>query len=181
MAEDKLPTYKGWTSVCSVAPPTGPPAAAPCPTVSVSPCRNTAPATESINQQAPPFVELNLYSDTAAAAAPLGAPVKGLAQLVDPILPDFVKPAVESTGTSVVWTFQTTKPGLVMWRLVEQVTRVIASGLVAVGDASLAYTVPVSRKCSGQQLVPGTAYALWYNMTDIYGTETDVSILKITL
>lgn len=183
VAEDKLPTYKGWTSKCSMTPPAGTPVAqaTSCPIVSISPCDNTPPASESVNRQAPPFTALDLYTEAAAASAPLGAPVKGVAQLVDPVAPGFVEPAVTSTGTSVLWTFQTTKPGLVQWRLVEQVTHVIANGLMAVTDASLTYTVPVSRKCSGEQLVPGTAYALWYNMTDIYGTMTDVSILKITL
>jgi hypothetical protein len=122
-----------------------------------------------------------MYTDAAIAAVPAGRPVKGVAQLIDPVLPGFMSPALASTGTSVVWTVQTTKPGLVMWRLVEQVTHVIASGFMAVADSALTYTVPISRKCSGQQLVPGTAYALWFNMTDIYGTQTDVSILKITL
>lgn len=164
-------------------PPAAPsgPQAAPCPAVSINPCDNTPPASELLNRQAPPFAALDLYSEAAAAAAPLGAPVKGVARLIDPVTPGFVDPAVSSTGTSVVWTFKTTKPGLVQWRLVEQVTRVIANGLMAVADASLVYTVPVSRKCSGQQLVPGTAYALWYNMTDVYGAQTDVSILKVTL
>lgn len=179
VAEDKLPTYKGWTSVCSMPPPTGTPA--PCPAVSIGRCRNTPPAVESVNRQAPPFTGLDLYTDAAASTAPLGSPIKGVARLVDPVQPGFVAPTVVSTGTSVVWTFQTTKPGLVQWRLVEQVTHVVANGLMAVTDASLTYTVPISRKCSGQQLVPATAYALWYNMTDIYGTQTDVSILKVTL
>lgn len=164
-------------------PPAASPAAqaAPCPVVSISACDNTPPVSESVNRQVPPFVALDLYADAAAAAAPLGSPVKGIAQLVDPIQPGFVGPAVTSAGTSVVWTFQTTKSGLVQWRLVEQVTHVIANGLMAVTDASLTYTVPVRRKFNGQLLVPGTAYALWYTMTDIYGTQTDVSILKITL
>jgi hypothetical protein len=183
VAEDRLPTYKGWTSRCSMLPPAATPAAqaVPCPLVSISPCDNTPPVSESVNRQAPPFAALDLYADAAAAGAPLGAPIKGIAQLMDPIQPGFVGPALTSVTTSVVWTFQTTKPGLVQWRLVEQVTHVIANGLMAVTDASLTYTVPVSRKCNGQQLIPGTAYALWYNMTDIYGTMTDVSILKITL
>lgn len=161
----------------------------PCPAVTVSPCTNIPPAAESVNRQAAPFVAVDLYSEAAggvaaavaAAAVTQGSPLKGVAQLVDSVQPGFVAPAVASTGTSVVWTFQTTKPGLVQWRLVEQVTQVVANGLLAVADASLTYTVPVSRKCSGQQLAAGTAYALWYNMTDIYGTQTDVSILKVTL
>lgn len=193
VAEDQLPTYKGWTSVCSMPPP--PPAGPgaqpkPCPAVHTGRCTNTAPPSESVNRQAPPFAAVNLAAAGAGAGAgagipvqgiPAGMPVKGLVQLVDPVAPDFVSPAVESTGTSVVWTFRTTKPGLVQWRLVEQVTRVIANGLLAVVDPAQTLTLPISRKCSGDQLVPGTAYALWYNMTDIYGTMTDVSILKITL
>jgi len=183
-AEDKLPTFKGWTSSCYMQPPAVPAAntPSPCPVVSISPCRNTPPAAESVNRQSPPYTALDLYTDAAAAAAPVGSPVKGVARLVDPVQPGFASSVVASpTGTSVVWTFQTTKPGLVQWRLVEQVTQVIANGLLAVADASLTYTVPISRKCSGQQLTSGTAYALWYNMTDEYGTQTDVSILKITL
>lgn len=183
-AEDKLPTFKGWTSSCSMQPPAIPAVTtpSPCPVVSVSPCRNTPPAAESVNRQSPPYTALDLYTDAAAAAAPVGSPVKGVARLIDPVQPGFASSAVASpTGSSVVWTFQTTKPGLVQWRLVEQVTQVIANGLLAVADASLTYTVPISRKCSGQQLTSGTAYALWYNMTDAYGTQTDVSILKITL
>jgi hypothetical protein len=162
--------------------PRAPEQRSPCPAVHVGRCTNTPPAAESVNRQAPPFADVNLLvGSSQAASIPAGQPVKGVASLVDPIAPGFVAPAVASTGTAVVWTFGVTKPGLVQWRLVEQVTRVIASGLLAVVDASRTLTLPISRKCSGEQLVVGTSYALWHNMTDVYGSATDVSILKVTL
>jgi hypothetical protein len=161
-------------------PPVPAPPAGPCPAVHIGRCTNTPPPTESVNRQAPPYADVALAASP-QAPIPARSPIKGVAALVDPVEPGFVDAAVESTGSSVVWSFRTTKPGLVQWRLVEQVTHVIAKGLLAVVDASQALSVPVSRKCSGDQLVPGTAYALWYNMTDIYGAATDVSILKITL
>lgn len=166
-----------------MVPPAAATAPTPCPSVSISTCRNTPPAVESVNSQAPPFAPLDLYSEAAPAAAPLGAPIKGIAQLVDPIFPAFVTPTVQSSGTSVVFSFQTSKPGLVQWRLVQQVTQVIAFGLEVVPDASLRQVVTVSRQCSGGQLVPGTEYAMWFNMTDIYGTRSkpEYSILQVTL
>jgi hypothetical protein len=178
LAEDNLPTYKGWSSSCSmpIATPAPP---SPCARVTIGRCVNTPPAAEQVNQQLPPFAPAEL-SDAAAAGPPL-QPVKGVITVTDPVAAGFVQASINSTAASLVFTFQTAKPGLVQWRLVEQVTVEIANGFVAVRDASSTQQVAVSRKCNGQQLVPGTAYAMWYNMTDVYGRTTDISILKVVM
>jgi hypothetical protein len=178
LAEDNLPTYKGWTSNCSM-PVAAPAPPSPCARVTIGRCINTPPASEQVNQQLPPFAPVDL-ADAAAAGPPL-QPVKGVLTITDPVAAGFVQASINSTGNSLVFTFQTTKPGLVQWRLVELVTVEIANGFVAVRDASATQQVAVSRKCNGQQLVPGTAYAMWYNMTDVYGHTTDISILKVVM
>lgn len=178
LAEDNLPTYKGWSSNCSMPLP-DPEPPGPCARVTIGRCINTPPAAEQVNQQAPPFAAVDLSN--AAAAGPQLQPVKGVITVTDPVAAGFVQASINSTGASLVFTFQTSKPGLVQWRLVEQVTVEIANGYVAVPDASAEQQVAVSRKCNGQQLVPGTAYAMWYNMTDVYGHTTDISILKVVM
>ncbi|KAF6259840.1 hypothetical protein COO60DRAFT_964595 [Scenedesmus sp. NREL 46B-D3] len=178
LAEDNLPTYKGWTSNCSM-PIADPAPPGPCARVTVGRCINTPPAAEQVNQQLPPFAAVDL-SQAAAAGPPL-QPLKGVINVTDPVAAAFVHASINTTGASLLFKFQTTKPGLVQWRLVEQVTVEIANGYVAVRDASATQQVAVSRKCNGQQLVPGTAYAMWYNMTDVYGHTTDISILKVVM
>eukprot|EP00882_Tetradesmus_deserticola_P016130 GHRQ01017208.1.p1 GENE.GHRQ01017208.1~~GHRQ01017208.1.p1 ORF type:complete len:266 (-),score=55.56 GHRQ01017208.1:285-1082(-) len=178
LAEDNLPTYKGWTSSCSMpivaaAPP------GPCARITVGRCINTPPAAEQVNQQAPPFAAVDL-SNAAAAGPPL-QPLKGVITVTDPVAAGFAQASINTTGASLVFRFQTTKPGLVQWRLVEQVTVEVANGYVPVRDPSAAQQVAVSRKCNGQQLVLGTAYAMWFNMTDVYGRTTDISILKVVM
>lgn len=179
LAEDNLPTYKGWKSACSMpvvdqaTPPT------PCAQVTIGRCTNTPPAAEQVNQQAPPYVGIDLYAS--AASGPAQQPVKGVIDVQDPVAAAFVQASINSTGSSIVFAFQTSKPGLVLWRLVEQVKVEIANGYVPVRDASLQHEVAVSRKCSGEQLMPGTSYAMWYNMTDVYGKQTDINILKVVL
>jgi hypothetical protein len=178
LAEDNLPTYKGWTSNCSMPLP-NPAPPGPCARVTISRCINTPPAAEQANQQVPPFAAVDM--NNAAAAGPLLQPVKGVITVTDPVAAGFAQASLNSTGASLVFSFQTTKPGLVQWRLVEQVTVEIANGYVAVRDASAVLQVAVSRKCNGQQLALGTAYAMWYNMTDVYGHTTDISILKVIM
>lgn len=181
VAEDDLPTYKGWTSSCSMptVPQNTPPT--PCAPVTISYCNNTPPAVETVNKQALPFAPVDLYTSSSAAAAPAMAPLKGTITVVDSVPAGFQQAVLNSTGSSLIFTFQTSKIGLVMWRLVEQVTVEIANGYVAVRDSSVVHTVKMDRKCSGVPLVSGTAYALWYNMTDIYGSTTDINILRINL
>jgi hypothetical protein len=147
--------------------------------VTIGRCINTPPSAEQVNQQVPPFATVDMSN--AAAAGPPSQPVKGVITVTDPVTAGFAQASINSTGASLVFTFQTTKPGLVQWRLVEQVTVEIANGYVAVRDATAVQQVAVSRKCNGQQLVPGTAYAMWYNMTDVYGHTTDISILKVVM
>eukprot|EP00878_Enallax_costatus_P024605 GHUV01026275.1.p1 GENE.GHUV01026275.1~~GHUV01026275.1.p1 ORF type:complete len:221 (+),score=49.14 GHUV01026275.1:208-870(+) len=181
VAEDNLPTYKGWISSCSMPVVSQNTLPTPCAAVTVGRCNNTPPAVETVNQQALPYAGVDMYPPGSAAAAPPRSPVKGVITVVDTVPAGFQQAYVNSTGSAVVFTFQTSKIGLVMWRLVEQVVVEIANGYVAVRDSSVINTVKVDRKCSGVPLVSGTAYALWFNMTDIYGSTTDINILQIKL
>eukprot|EP00879_Flechtneria_rotunda_P000373 GHRR01000465.1.p1 GENE.GHRR01000465.1~~GHRR01000465.1.p1 ORF type:complete len:1109 (+),score=342.16 GHRR01000465.1:4020-7346(+) len=180
VAEDNLPTYNGWTSNCSmpVVDQTTPPT--PCAPLTVGLCINTPPAAEVVNRQALPYATVDLYANN-APTAPAGRPIKSVVTVVDPVKAAFRSASIISTNASLVFTFQISKPGLVQWRLVEQVKIEIANGYLAVADSSQELSISISRKCTGEQLVPSTSYALWYNMTDIYGTSIPHAIMEITL
>jgi hypothetical protein len=200
IAQDDLPTFKGWNSSC-VTPsfdqnvPPG-----PCAPLTLGHCHNTPPAAESVNVQALPYADAGELagdgsSSSQGRAAPLWrarAPLRSVVTLADPVPPGFVSASLNSTGASLVFSFVVSKPGLVRWRLVEQVKHEIAYGHTAVWDVSEHHTgggsggssarsIAVSRKCGGEQLVPGTSYALWYTLTDIFGATSDILILKAVL
>jgi hypothetical protein len=191
LAEDDLPTYRGWTSACQ--PPvyntSGPPG--PCDPVTVVACNNTAPAVELNNRQAPPYAAWD--AATAGANASLPAPpvlptlrpLRSAVVLADPTPMAFTAASLASVGSggarALIFAFSVTRPSLVRYQLVRNVVEVLAWGVFPVFDASQAHSVAISRDCAGAQLVPGTAYGLWHNASDIYGAFSPLRMLSQVL
>lgn len=128
------------------------------------------------NVQAPPYAYLDL-SNGLAQTPPPGRPVAALFQSVDSTRIAFDRQLtfVTTAGRTITYQFKLNKPGLVQYRLVTDVNEVIFSGYYPVFDAASTYSVSISKSCSGLQLGE-SAYALWYNATDIYGAKTTISI-----
>eukprot|EP00775_Hariotina_reticulata_P010661 gene10661-10820_t len=187
LAQDDLPTYKNWSNNCTmpVADLTGPPG--PCAQVTAGQCVTTQ-APDSVNQQAVPFAAYDLSNSSTKAPPPAGQPLKGVLRVSDGVPPGFVSAtavalpqAAGGTQPVVTFTFQTAKAGLVRWWLVEDVVKKVAHGWTAVRNANLTYTVSISSKCMDEvgPLLKGTAYALWFYMTDIYGSWSDLQIMDV--
>jgi hypothetical protein len=186
LAEDDLPTYRGWTSSC--APPlydqSAPPG--PCAPVTVVPCTNTPPAVETKNHQEPPFAAWDVTATGAAAPPPpVRAPLRAHVVVSDPLPVSFSSATLTAVGApaerALVFDFAVSRPALVRYYLVRNVAEVLGRGIYPVFDATANHTVVVSRDCSGVQLAPGTAYGVWYNATDIYGATSPLRMLGALL
>lgn len=186
LAEDDLPTYKGWTSVCSTprydqSPPPG-----PCAPVTVVPCNNTPPAAEANNRQALPYAPWDVVAGGAAPPPPpAGRPLSSPLTVSDPTPIAFASADLSSVGgggeRALIFGFALSRPGLVRYTLVRNEVEVLGRGMLPVYEAGTAHNVSLSRDCSGAQLVPGTAYGVWFNATDVYGAATPLRILSQTL
>jgi hypothetical protein len=77
---------------------------------------------------------------------------------------------------------QLNKPGLVMYRLVQNVVEELAWGYRPVLDASVTNTEVISRDCATQSpLVPGVVYGLWYWAVDNYGKPNQLALVNVTI
>ena len=193
MAEDNLPTYRGWSSVCQppayhTAGPLG-----PCDRVTVVPCNNTPPTVELNNHQAPPYATWDAAvaamratsSQSPLPAPPALRPLRSAVVLDDRTPMAFTAASLASVGSAgaraLVFSFAVTRPCLVRYQLVRNVVEVLAWGMFPVFDASQTYTVSITRDCSGALLVPGTAYGLWHNASDDYGAFSPLRMLSQVL
>jgi len=186
LAEDDLPTYKGWTSVCTPPVYDQSTLPGPCDPVTIVPCSNTPPAFESNNHQLLPFAPWDVTASGAAVPAPPpGRPLRAPIVISDLVQVAFTTAALSAVGVgperALVFSFGVNRPALVRYQLVRNVVEVLAWGVYPVYDPACVYNVTVSRDCSGVQLVPGTAYGIWYNATDVYGAASPLRMLSQTL
>lgn len=183
LAEDDLPTYKGWTTTCSSAVTDQTIAPYPCDPVTYAPCVNTPPAIENNNPQAVPAAGYNSVDllNANAPTPPAGTPLKAVINVVDPTPLEFTVKHLSGSASTITFTFAMNKPGLVRYQLVIQTTIVIAWGHYPADEARRNYTISLSRACSGAGLTQATSYGMWYNGTDIYGTSTPHMLLELRL
>ena len=185
LADDDMPTYKGWTSDCT--PPLAPAQPAPpgpCASVTVVPCNNTPPPVEANNPQLLPFAPWDA-SGAHAPAPPTRRPLRAPFVISDPVAITFTAATLTSVGAgaerALIFSFSVARPGLVRYQLVRNVVDVLGWGMFPVFNPAYAYNVSLSRDCAGVQLVPGTFYGLWYNATDAYGAVTPLRMLSAAL
>jgi hypothetical protein len=120
VAEDDLPTYKGWAVTC--APPavnqSEPPSA--CAPVATAPCTAVPPAVESNNVQEGGFSSVDLSNPLPKQAAPR-QPVVATISIADPgkIAFDEAATNVSSVGSTITFSFKVTKPALVRYQLLQ--------------------------------------------------------------
>jgi hypothetical protein len=114
--------------------------------------------------------------------------LKGVIRVFDGVAPGFVSATAVAVPRAaggihpvVTFTFQTAKAGLVQWWLVEDVVRKVAQGWTPVRNANQTSSISISNKCMDEvgPLAKGTAYALWFYMTDIYGSWSDLEIMDV--
>lgn len=92
------------------------------------------------------------------------------------------RPSLVTTGTTLTFTFRLNQPGLVAYSLARAGPVQVAWGVYPVYDASLTYSITISRMCSpAGNLVPGAAYALFYNATDNYNASWAHGLQEIVL
>jgi hypothetical protein len=193
LAEDDLPTFRGWTSTCA-APALSPAAAAappgPCARVTAVACRNAPPATETVNAQAPPFAAWDTPAAAGAAAGgaapPARAPLRVPIGVADATPVAFTTAALTAVGggggaRALVFSFALTRPGLVRYYLVRDVTARLAWGMLPVFAPGVVHNVSISRDCGGGPLEAGTAYGVWFNATDVYGAAAPLRMLSAPL
>lgn len=106
-------------------------------------------------------------------AAPPLRPVAAGFTLTDniPLAFDPQVTRVTTLGRTITFTFKVNKVSLVRYQLTSNVLAVVYYGVYPVFDPAQNYTVSISRTCSGA-LLASSAYAFWYNATDIYGAST---------
>lgn len=149
-------------------------------------CNNTKPAIEANNHQLLPFSNWSVsLSGNGGPTLPVAQPLRSIVVITDPTQVAFTTATLSSVGSgaqrALVFSFGVNRPALVRYSLVRNVVDVLATGMFPVFDTSYTYNVSISRDCSGVQLVPGTAYGLWYNATDIYGAGSALRMLSAAL
>jgi hypothetical protein len=120
VAEDDLPTYKGWAISC--APPavnqSSPPSA--CAPVATAPCTALPPPVEANNVQQGNFSSVDLSNSLPKRAA-AREPVVATISIADPGKMAFDEAAtnVSSAGSTITFSFKVTKPALVRYQLLQ--------------------------------------------------------------
>lgn len=187
LAEDDLPTYRGWSSTCAAPAFNTSAPAGPCDPVTIVPCTNTQTGADAVNAQPLPFQAWDATAAglSAPAAPPARAPLRVPVSSPDSAPLAFTAAAVAAAGSgpsrALAFSFAVSRPALVRYRLVRNVTEVLAHGVHPVFDAAN-HTVTIARECATQaQLEASTAYGIWYWATDIYGDGTPLRILSAPL
>lgn len=171
VAEDDLPTYKGWTITCNPpavnqsTPPTT------CAPVATAPCTTTPPTVETNNVQAGAYAPLDLSNPLPKTGSPR-QPASAAITIADPSKLSFDDSAtnVSSASSTITFSFKVTKPGLVRYQLLQLNTPVF-NGVFPVFDPAGSYSVSISRACDGSTLT-APAYSFYYDATDNYGKAT---------
>jgi hypothetical protein len=188
LAQDDLPTYRGWTSTCA-APPLDAATAAmppgPCAPVTVVRCNNTPPATEAINVQQAPFAAWDGGAPVASNLPPPHRPLRMPVEVTDATPIAFTTAALAAAGAdgerALIFSFAVTRPALVRYYLVRDVVERLAWGMLPVFTPGAVHNISISRDCSGSQLAAGTAYGVWFNATDVYGAAAPLRMLSAPL
>lgn len=80
-----------------------------------------------------------------------------------------------SSGRTITFDFSLNRVGLVYYKLVEDIDKVVFEGVYPVFDATRPYSISLSRTCSGDPLLQ-PAYGFWYWAVDIYGNRSKLKI-----
>ena len=187
LAEDDLPTYRGWTSSCTAPQFNTSTPAGPCDAVTVVACSNTQTGPEVNNPQLLPYASWDATAaGLAAPTLPKRQPLRIPLTVPDNEAVTFPVAALASTGNgssrALVFSFAVSRPALVRYTLVRNIVEVLAWGMYPVFDAGVTHQVTISRACNDTSvLAASTAYGVWYNATDIYGGASPLRMISAPL
>ncbi|GIL91060.1 hypothetical protein Vretifemale_18750, partial [Volvox reticuliferus] len=171
VAQDDLPTYKGWNVTC------GPPSSSPgdtCATIALAPCTSSPPvgsAASGANVQSAPYKLMQLGEELQGNMA--GSPLLASFSLPpgDNIAFDPLVTTVTVASRTITFQFKVNRVAAIQYRLDQFSGAKAFSGIYPVYDPAMTYNVTISKGCNGT-LLKEPSYTLWYWATDVYGQSS---------